>query len=209
MSAPTPGRAMRFSACACSAVGQSNRVIANCKDCPHPPFQLILPHEHLRPGEYSRPGCCAVLPPKHAVTLFQSIGLTLTAIRRSGAGQPGPTSPWRALWGRWRGERVGPRGRLINIATGSPRTDRLTGRPESPLRGMYGGDTVSNSADEPPPRPTRSHAIDPKALATVTRTSLSRHLPANRRRCLGPCSESTVTPCFGGNTAQHPGRLDF
>jgi hypothetical protein len=38
----------------------------------------------------------------------------------------------------------------INIATGSPRTDRLTGRPSLPITGHDGGDTVSNSVDNRP-----------------------------------------------------------
>ena len=82
--------------------GQSNRVIANCKDCPHPPFQTNSTYEHLIKNLAGQDvaQCCLQ---NTASPCFQSMGLNIDGDSQVGAGSGWSASPWRALWGRWRG----------------------------------------------------------------------------------------------------------
>jgi hypothetical protein len=90
-----------------------------------------------------------VLPPLHARHPVSEHRRNIDDDSQVGTGQPGPRHRGERCWvdgvaAEW------AQGRPINNATGSPRTDRLTGRPSLPLRSMYRGDTVSNSVDNRP-----------------------------------------------------------
>jgi hypothetical protein len=136
-----------------------------------------------------------------------------------GTGEPGPRHRGEAPWvdGVATHEAYG---RPIKIATGSPRTDRLTGA-KSPTAGMYEGNTVNNSVDNRPQEASdRGSAVRTSMLLVgILAAGVSLlHLPASlvsqantqveKRPPIVKASDKWITLGVDTSSSQVPTALD-